>query len=119
MLVSLASFSQEIIEYNGDTLIAITPKDLGTINSIIVDYELTQKELNLYKELSVVDSVTICAKDSIIREKDLILRKKEDYYIELNNSIQANLKREKRKYQIAGGTLVGAVVVLVTVILCK
>ena len=93
--------------------------DLGTINSIIVDYELTQKELNLYKELSVVDSVTICAKDSIIREKDLILRKKEDYYIELNNSIQANLKREKRKYQIAGGTLVGAVVVLVTVILCK
>ena len=119
MLVSLASFSQEIIEYNGDTLIAITPKDLGTINSIIVDYELTQKELNLYKELSIVDSVTICAKDSIIREKDLILRKKEDYYIELNNSIQANLKREKRKYQIAGGTLVGAVVVLVTVILCK
>jgi hypothetical protein len=115
----LSSYSQEIIEYKGDTLIAITQKDLVTINSIIVDYEYTQKELDYYKDLSVVDSALICAKDSIILEKDLILKKKEDYYIDLNNSIQASLKRERRKYQIAGGTLVGAVVVLVTVILCK
>lgn len=115
----LSSYSQEIIEYKGDTLVAITQKDLVTINSIIVDYEYTQKELDYYKDLSVVDSALICAKDSIISEKDLILKKKEDYYINLNNSIQASLKRERRKYQIAGGTLVGAVVVLVTVILCK
>lgn len=119
MFVTTISYSQELIEYNGDTLVAITRKELGTINSIIVDYELTQKELGFYKELSLVDSATISLKDSIILEKDLVLKKKEEYYIDLNSSLQATLKREKKKYQIAGGTLVGAVVVLVTVILCK
>lgn len=119
LFVSVVSYSQQIIEYNGDTLVAITQKDLTTINSIIVDYEYTQKELGYYKNLSQVDSATISALDSIIIEKDIMFKKKEDYYIELNNSIQTTLKREKKKYQIAGYSLGAAVLVLVTVILCK
>ena len=119
MFVSVVSYSQQIIEYNGDTLVAITQKDLTTINSIIVDYEYTQKELGYYKNLSQVDSATISALDSIIVEKDIMFKKKEDYYIELNNSIQTTLKRERKKYQIAGYSLGAAVLVLVTVILCK
>jgi hypothetical protein len=119
LFVSVVSYSQQIIEYKGDTLVAITQKDLITINSVIVDYEYTQKELDYYKQLSKVDSATIRAKDSIIVEKDIMFRKKENYYIDLNNSIQTTLKREKRKYQIAGYSLGAAVVVLVTVILCK
>lgn len=119
LFVSVVSYSQQIIEYNGDTLVAITQKDLTTINSIIVDYEYTQKELGYYKNLSQVDSATISALDSIIVEKDIMFKKKEDYYIELNNSIQTTLKRERKKYQIAGYSLGAAVLVLVTVILCK
>lgn len=119
LFVSVVSYSQQIIEYKGDTLVAITQEDLITINSVIVDYEYTQKELGYYKQLSKVDSATIRAKDSIIVEKDIMFKKKENYYIDLNNSIQTTLKREKRKYQIAGYSLGAAVVVLVTVILCK
>ena len=119
LFVSVVSYSQQIIEYKGDTLVAITQKDLITINSVIVDYEYTQKELDYYKQLSKVDSATIRAKDSIIVEKDIMFKKKENYYIDLNNSIQTTLKRERRKYQIAGYSLGAAVVVLVTVILCK
>ena len=119
LLVSTLSYSQEIIEYNGDTLVAITQKDLVTINSIIVDYEYTQKELGYYKNLSLVDSVLLCAKDSIIFEKDLMSKKKEDYYLNLNNDIQASLKRERKKSKIAGYSFGAAVLVLITVVLCK
>ena len=119
LLVSTLSYSQEIIEYNGDTLVAITQKDLVTINSIIVDYEYTQKELGYYKNLSLVDSVLLCAKDSIIFEKDLMFKKKEDYYLNLNNDIQASLKRERKKSKIAGYSFGAAVLVLITVVLCK
>ena len=119
LFVSVVSYSQQIIEYKGDTLVAITQKDLITINSVIVDYEYTQKELGYYKQLSKVDSATIRAMDSIIVEKDIMFKKKENYYIDLNNSIQTTLKRERKKYQIAGYSLGAAVMVLVTVILCK
>ena len=119
LFVSVVSYSQQIIEYKGDTLVAITQEDLITINSVIVDYEYTQKELGYYKHLSKVDSATIKAMDSIIVEKDIMFKKKENYYIDLNNSIQTTLKRERKKYQIVGYSLGAAVVVLVTVILCK
>lgn len=119
MFVSITSYSQQIIEYEGDTLVAITQKDLVIINSIIVDYEYTQKELGYYKNLSKVDSVIINAKDSIILEKDLMFKKKEDYYINLNNSIQTTLEREKKNRQITNYSLGVVVVALITVILCK
>ena len=58
------SYSQEIIEYKGDTVIAITPQDLRTINTIIVEYECNLKELDLRKQQNLVDSALIVAKDS-------------------------------------------------------
>ena len=119
MFVAITSFSQQVIEYEGDTLVAITQKDLVIMNSIIVDYEYTQKELGYYKNLSQVDSAIISAKDSIILEKELMFRKKEDYYINLNNSIQTILEREKKNRQITNYSLGAVVVALVTVILCK
>ena len=119
LLLSLSCFSQEIIEYKGDTVVAISPKNLETINSIIVNYEYTLEELSLYKQSSAVDSALLVSKDSIIQNMDLILRKKEDYYLDLNNSLNLALEREKRKHRITKGLLggAGAVAIIVSVIL--
>ena len=65
------SYSQEIIEYKGDTVIAITPQDLRTINTIIVEYECNLKELDLRKQQNLVDSALIVAKDSNYSSKNI------------------------------------------------
>lgn len=119
----LNSFSQEIIEYNGDTVIAITQKDLRTINTIIVEHEYNLEELNLRKQQNKIDSLLLVAKDSIIIEKNLILAKKEEYYVGLNTSLCKDLEREKRRYRnLITGTAIGSgiVAVLVSVlVLCR
>lgn len=119
----LNSFSQEVIEYKGDTVIAISQNDLKTINSIIVEYEYTVKELDLRKQQFLVDSALLIAKDSIILEKDFILAKKEKYYVNLNEELHKSLEREKKKCRnIVTGTTIGAgaVAVLVSIlVLCK
>jgi hypothetical protein len=119
----IKSYSQEIIEYNGDTLIAISQRDLRTINTIIVEHEYNLKELDLRKQQNLVDSVSLALKDSIIVEKNLILAKKEEYYVDLNSSLLKDLEREKKKYRrLVTGTTVGAGAVAVLVgilVLCK
>ena len=119
----LNSFSQEVIEYKGDTVIAISQNDLKTINSIIVEYEYTVKELDLRKQQFLVDSALLIAKDSIILEKDFILAKKEEYYVNLNEELHKSLEREKKRYRnIVTGTTIGAGAVAVLVgilVLCK
>lgn len=113
------SYSQEIIEYKGDTAVIISPENLKTINSIIVEHESTLKELDLYKESLLVDSAIIANKDSIILSKNDIIIKKDQFYTESMKNLVVSLDNEKRKHRktkkILGGT--GAVAIVVSIIL--
>lgn len=113
------SYSQEIIEYKGDTAVVISPENLKTINSIIVEHESTLKELDLYKESLLVDSAIIANKDSIILSKNDIIIKKDQFYTESMKNLVVSLENEKRKHRktkyILGGT--GAVAIVVSIIL--
>lgn len=113
------SYSQEVIEYKGDTAVVISPENLKTINSIIVEHESTLKELDLYKESLSVDSTIIANKDSIILSKNDIIIKKDQFYTESMKNLVVSLENEKRKHrktkQILGGT--GAVAIVVSIIL--
>ena len=113
------SYSQEIIEYKGDTVVIISPDNLRTINTIIVEHESTTKELDLYKKSLSVDSVMLASKDSIILSKNDIIIKKDQFYTESMKNLVVSLENEKRKHRktkhILGGT--GAVAIVVSIIL--
>lgn len=116
----MSSYSQEIIEFNGDTAVIISPKNLNTINSIIVEHELINKELDLYKKSAVIDSTIIASKDSIILNKDFIINKKDKFYTESLKNLTLSLEIEKRKHQktkyILGGA--GVAMTILSIILC-
>lgn len=103
---------QEIIEHKGDTLIAISPTDLRTINCIIIDFENTKDQLDLYKRIVKEDSLLINNKDSILVVQSQIMTKKENYYINTAMSLQNDLKKEKKKRKIWTGILSGVAAVL-------
>lgn len=111
-LFFLKANSQGIIEYKGDTLITITPNNLKTINCIITDFELTKKEVSVYKNLVYQDSLLIKDKDSIISRKDSIISKKETYYNNLVSELNNNLKKEKNKKTLWTSILGGVAVIL-------
>lgn len=110
---------QEIIEHNGDTLIAISPTNLKTINCIIVDFENTKDQLELYKQLTIQDSLLINEKDSIIAVQDKLMVKKENYYIETATQLKESLKKEKKKRKIWTGILGGVAAILGILAICK
>lgn len=111
--------SQEVVEYKGDTVVIISPGNLRTINSIIVEHEYNKKELQLYKEISLVDSVLISSKDSIIKNQIIIMNRKEDYYTKSINNLEKSLKKEKRKRHLFTGILSGVAVFLGILIVSK
>lgn len=116
MLLILLIFSfvcsgraQEKVVIRGDTLVTITPKQLGTINGIIVDFEYTKKELALKDSLLSLNQKSIMAKDSIIglQKENLILQ--EQFYQNLNKQI----KKDNKKYiwiSSGVGALVGLLI---------
>lgn len=118
MITSILSYSQEVIEYKGDTLVAITPQNLKTINTIITEYEFTKEELNLYKQSSFADSVLIKSLNGIIQEKDSMIDKKINYYTEINKSLEVIIEKEKKKHRLTktllGGAAVGIGILLLT-----
>lgn len=61
------AYGQKIIEYSGDTLVAITQEQLGTINSIIVEREYLIEELSLADEMNEL-------MDSMIKEQEEIIK---------------------------------------------
>lgn len=118
-------YAQKKILINNDTVVAITPKELSTVNKIIESYEWSKKEIILKDSLIQLDSVNIATQDSLIAELKLREKKKEDFYI--NQSLlfkqeQERLKKEFRKKTIlgiGGGTLIGALVGILVGILAK
>ena len=59
-------FGQRIIEYKGDTLIVITPQNVATMNSIIVERDYLEKEVFILNDLNIL-------KDSTIKEQKQII----------------------------------------------
>ena len=112
-------YSQEIIEHRGDTMIVISPTNLKTINSIIIDLESSEKIINLQKNLIIEDSIKISNLDSIVYHQRSIIRKKEDYYVRSINNLERVIKKEKRKNKIWTCTLSLVAVVLGVFAICK
>lgn len=117
ILVSSFLRSQEVIEYRGDTLISISPKDLVTINTVFTKYSFVKKELDLYKSLHSVDSVLILTKDSILESTKLVYLEKEDYYMRSIETLENLIEKEKKKHKITKGILVSSALVILGVIL--
>lgn len=119
LISSIVLYSQEIIEYKGDTVIAISQENLKTINSIIVEYESNKEELNLYKKSSLMDSVLIQDLKNTIIEKDSLSEKKYNYYNNINKDLELIIEREKKKHRITKTLLGGAVIGLGVAILMR
>lgn len=90
------SRAQKVMTVNGDTIVAITPKNLRTINGILVDYEAIKKQGSLKDSIISLDSVMLVRKDSIIlfkdKEKELMVRE-----------FDLKMKKQKRNIFIGGG----------------
>lgn len=104
-------YSQEIIEHRGDTMIVISPENLKTINSIIVDLESSEKIIKLQGDIIKEDSIKAANLDSIIIYQSMMMRKKDDYYVNSIQALENSLKKEKRKRKLWAGVL-GCVAVI-------
>lgn len=116
------SFSQEIITYKGDTLVALSPEKIRTINAVFVEHDYFKKEIELYKKSFLVDSALISYQDSIIRVKDIIIDKKDSYFTDLVRDLETTISEERKKYRLTR-TLLGTTgtisVIFGIIILCK
>ena len=123
ILLAFLSFlpvqGQEIMVVNKDTIVAITPKDVKTINTIIVGYEWRGKEIQALDSLVKKDSLLLATKDSLLATQLVREKKKEDYYIEQAKALateNATLKKKKKVgVRTAGGIglLVGLLIGLI------
>ena len=104
-------YSQEIIEHRGDTMIVISPENLKTINSIIVDLESSEKIIKLQGDIIKEDSIKAANLDSIIIYQSMMMRKKDDYYVNSIQALENSLKKEKRIRKLWAGAL-GCVAVI-------
>ena len=119
LLLSLVSwsglYSQEIIEHRGDTMIVISPNNLKTINSIIIDLESSKEIIKLQRGIISEDSVKMNNLDSIISYQSIMIRKKDDYYINSIKNLEKNLRAEKRRKTL-WTSILGSVAVILGVI---
>lgn len=104
--------AQEIVEHKGDTLITITPNNLKTINSIIVDLENSKEIIDLQDKIILEDSIIKLKKDSIINYQWDIQNKRDDYYIRSIQGLEESIEKEKRKKKTWVGILSSVAVVL-------
>jgi hypothetical protein len=90
------SRAQKVMTVNGDTIVAITPRNLKTINGILVDYEAIKRQGSLKDSIISLDSVMLVRKDSIIlfkdKERELMVRE-----------FDLKIKKQKRNIFIGGG----------------
>ena len=94
-LITSMAWGQKKIVLEGDTLIAITPKELVTVNKIIVDLEHTKKQVALQDTMIRLDSLELCMKDSIIETQRIKEVKLNSYWND-----QITMEKKKRKKSI-------------------
>lgn len=94
-------FGQKIIEYNGDTVITITPENVRTMNSIIVEREYLIDELCVLSELNEIKDSLIKDQEEIIKIGKTIIKEEKDKHdleiqkqaVELNSSYKKKLNK--------------------------
>lgn len=107
-LITSMAWGQKKIVLDGDTLVAITPKELVTVNKIIVDLEHTKKQVALQDTMIRLDSLELCMKDSIIETQRIKEVKLNSYW---NNQI--TMEKKKRKKSIFWSSGIGITVGLI------
>ena len=97
-------YGQRIIEYKGDTLIAITPQNVTTINSIIVERNYLEKEVLILNDLNNLKDSTIWKQNQIITtaEESILQLKKRNELV-----IQEQAYTQKRKIGTWSGISAG------------
>lgn len=105
---SINGYCQKKLVISGDTLIAITPKNLGTINGIIEEYEWQKLELvELKNNLELKDTI-IVRQDSLLQATKTLANKKEAYLKEQwALSSKENIKLKKKVKRAYRTTLLG------------
>lgn len=111
--------AQEVIEHKGDTMIVISPTNLKTINSIIVDYENTRRQNSLYSQIIQHDSIRVCALDSVIAQQKSIIQKHQVWYYNSVKELEKDLKKERRKKTVLTSVLGGVAVILGLIAISK
>lgn len=107
-LITSLAYGQKKIVLEGDTLIAITPKELATVNKIIVDLEHTKKQVALQDTMIRLDSLELCMKDSIIETQRIKEVKLNSYWND-----QITMEKKKRKKSIFWSSGIGVTVGLI------
>lgn len=107
-LITSLAYGQKKIVLEGDTLIAITPKELVTVNKIIVDLEHTKKQVALQDTMIHLDSLELCMKDSIIETQRIKEVKLNSYWND-----QITMEKKKRKKSIFWSSGIGITVGLI------
>lgn len=107
-LITSLAYGQKKIVLEGDTLIAITPKELVTVNKIIVDLEHTKKQVALQDTMIRLDSLELCMKDSIIETQRIKEVKLNSYWND-----QITMEKKKRKKSIFWSSGIGITVGLI------
>lgn len=107
-LITSMAWGQKKIVLEGDTLIAITPKELVTVNKIIVDLEHTKKQVALQDTMIRLDSLELCMKDSIIETQRIKEVKLNSYWND-----QITMEKKKRKKSIFWSSGIGVTVGLI------
>ena len=107
-LITSIAWGQKKIVLDGDTLVAITPKELVTVNKIIVDLEHTKKQVALQDTMIRLDSLELCMKDSIIETQRIKEVKLNSYWND-----QITMEKKKRKKSIFWSSGIGVTVGLI------
>ena len=107
-LITSMAWGQKKIVLEGDTLIAITPRELVTVNKIIVDLEHTKKQVALQDTMIRLDSLELCMKDSIIETQRIKEVKLNSYWND-----QITMEKKKRKKSIFWSSGIGITVGLI------
>lgn len=107
----LETKGQEIIVHKKDTMVAISKSNLRTLNCIIIDFENTKDQLEIYKRIVLQDSLLLCNKDSVISLQNEISSKKDEYYKNNILILKDEIKKEKKKKKIWTSILGGVAII--------
>ena len=100
-------YGQKIIEYNGDTLITISPENVKTMNSIIVEREYLIDEIIVLSELNEIkDSLIKDQEEIIIIGKNIIKEEKDKHVLEIQKQaieLESSYKKKLNKWVSISG----------------
>lgn len=103
-------FGQKIIEYKGDTMIVISPHNVMTMNSIIVERNYLEKEVLLLDSLNTLKDSTILEQKQIIKMNEESLLKTNEKNNLIIQELAYNWKRKawtQSGFFAIGGIILG------------